>query len=475
MATPYGIIQLTIDGADIENDGIDIYAYGNNTIVASAEVVADRLGFVNAQLLVPANLDVSLSIFDIHNSINASRVHASNLNGSTVNFGSAPDDHTANSIGTLFVVPFEGTPGPAGPQGPQGQPGSQGIQGPVGPAGPRGATGPAGLNGANGSDGAMGPVGPTGPQGPVGATGPQGPQGPVGATGPQGATGLAAFAVSFDEDVTYRHGTAFLTGEVTPGATAVEIFENGTDLGAAKVNAQNGRWSFALTQAGSYGGLAAQATAADGNTASGASPYAITTQQPQAELGYAATQDNYDFVTGAYTGSDYIRANGSLEFTSSVVANPDGSTSTTFSGGNYFNDKDYYAFTDTYDADGTLVTHEQSDQDGSRTVDVTAANRSVASQDLDTFNAAGQPSTTFVFTPGYAQDVVNGFDVGGAGHDVLSLPQADFGSLADVLSHTRTLSGSAVITDPVSGDTLTLVDVTKAQLRQHPGDFTFHA
>ena len=80
-----------------------------------------------------------------------------------------------------------------------------------------------------------------------------------------------------------------------------------------------------------------------------------------------------------------------------------------------------------------------------------------------------------MFTPGYAQDTVNGFVAGGSGHGVLSLSSADFASIAQVLHDTQNTAGGAVIHDTTSGDTVTLAGITKAQLKANKQDFSFHA
>ena len=50
----------------------------------------------------------------------------------------------------------------------------------------------------------------------------------------------------------------------------------------------------------------------------------------------------------------------------------------------------------------------------------------------------------------------------------------DFTGIADVLRDTHGTGGSAVITDPTSGDTVKLVGVAEAELKAHKSDFTFH-
>lgn len=112
--------------------------------------------------------------------------------------------------------------------------------------------------------------------------------------------------------------------------------------------------------------------------------------------------------------------------------------------------------------------------DGSSTVDVAGSGQTLISNYRDTFLDHGLPDNTFVFDPGFERDIIRQFRIGGEDHDSLSLPAADFSDVADVLRGTRTVSGGAVITDPVSGDMVRLVGVTKAQLAQNRADIAFH-
>ena len=96
-------------------------------------------------------------------------------------------------------------------------------------------------------------------------------------------------------------------------------------------------------------------------------------------------------------------------------------------------------------------------------------------QALAPLTTSGTPGHTFVFDPGHTVDVVQQFRVAGVDHDTLSIPGVDFdNSIADVLRDTHNVGGSAVITDPTSGDTVWLAGITKAELKANQGDFAFH-
>ena len=94
---------------------------------------------------------------------------------------------------------------------------------------------------------------------------------------------------------------------------------------------------------------------------------------------------------------------------------------------------------------------------------------------LTTFHNGFAPDNTFVFNQGHGLSVVNGFRANGTDHDTISLPSADFANFADVLHNMHNTAGGAIVIDPVSGDTLRIADVSKAELRANPGDFKFHA
>ena len=93
----------------------------------------------------------------------------------------------------------------------------------------------------------------------------------------------------------------------------------------------------------------------------------------------------------------------------------------------------------------------------------------------------GTGNTTFQFRRGFGQDEITNFQYlsaaqspTGIEHDVVSLPQAAFSTMAQVMRHTTTsLDGSAVIhLSPT--DSIKLDGVTKADLITHPNVFRFH-
>ena len=77
----------------------------------------------------------------------------------------------------------------------------------------------------------------------------------------------------------------------------------------------------------------------------------------------------------------------------------------------------------------------------------------------------------FVFHPGSGRDVVTDFGASGPNRDTLVFTGGDFSGVADVLRHT-TMSQDNVIIHIDPRDTVTLDNVTKAELRAHPSDFS---
>ena len=92
----------------------------------------------------------------------------------------------------------------------------------------------------------------------------------------------------------------------------------------------------------------------------------------------------------------------------------------------------------------------------------------------DTFAANGT-STRFVLDHGIGDELITGFQVAGAGHDTVSLPNSDASRLANILAD-ATSDGQGDTTIKIGqGDTVTFAGVSVAQLQKHAGDFVFHA
>ena len=109
----------------------------------------------------------------------------------------------------------------------------------------------------------------------------------------------------------------------------------------------------------------------------------------------------------------------------------------------------------------------------SREISVGAPGRVVDLRPFSIVENHYQAGTAFVFGPGDGLDVVHDFKLGGADHDTIDLPSANFADLAAVFHATGDVGGSAFITDPMTGDAIRLAGVTTAALKAHPKDFSF--
>ena len=285
-------------------------------------------------------------------------------------------------------------------------------------------------------------------------------------------------SVSFDSTVSFSSPTvATLTGRVSDnvGVASVQVFEGNTNLGSATVKA-DGTWSLTQTfSRGSHGNLSALATDTSGNTASAAATFDLQTGlhgipgQP-----YRAVQDRYD-TGGNYLGSTFFERDGTVLFSSTRHALPNGGSSFTYSNGAFFDDKPYTSFTDTYRPDGELAAvHELDNASGSHTLLAEMGGVTLHSQHDDTMIGFGG-ADRFVFTTGYGHDTVENFNLSGPQHDTLSLPSSDFGSLGQVLHDTHDTAAGVTIVDPTTSDRITIAGVTKADLIAHPKDIAFHA
>jgi Ca2+-binding RTX toxin-like protein len=85
---------------------------------------------------------------------------------------------------------------------------------------------------------------------------------------------------------------------------------------------------------------------------------------------------------------------------------------------------------------------------------------------MDTLTGGRGPDI-FLFRPDFGANTITDFDFH---NDAIQLDKSIFSSVADLLSHTTDTVNGAVIND-THGDTITLTNVTHAQLQAHPNDF----
>ena len=88
--------------------------------------------------------------------------------------------------------------------------------------------------------------------------------------------------------------------------------------------------------------------------------------------------------------------------------------------------------------------------------------------------SATDGADTFVFKPHPGHVTVEGFSARGFGHDTLSFSSRSFASIVDVLHHT-TMSGGDAVIHLSATDSVTLVGVSKADLRAGRDALALHA
>ena len=152
---------------------------------------------------------------------------------------------------------------------------------------------------------------------------------------------------------------------------------------------------------------------------------------------------------------------------------PNGDHVIDYDSGTYFNKQSFFFKEDVFASDYSQKTETLYNNDGSHTITGFANGEKLSSLHDDTMTGGGGHET-FVFKAHFGQDLITDFRAGGPGHDTLSLSSSEFSSIAQVLSHTHDVNGGAEI-KVGPHDTITLQNVTKAELQAHQNDFKFHA
>ncbi len=292
-------------------------------------------------------------------------------------------------------------------------------------------------------------------------------------------TAQAAPSGSIDQAVTMHneyYGT--LTGQVAdPSQVAsVEIFQGDRDLGAAKVG-EHGGFSFLLDEGpGTYRDIHAIATGTDGQQTEIDSNYDLTTGvKGRNYTGYLDVYNQDDVFTGQY----YYRKDGDLLFKDEYSTDARGDQIYTYSGGDFFKDKDYTSFTDTYDASGKLISHTEVSRSGPPTP-VPGGGGTAASGAGTGTSGSTATSGGGLFGPGTADpgddqgaamsaaELVGGTSGGGA-----TTPATPFAAARSVISNASTSPADASLVTPATQDaaatTLTSSDQGSASalLRHH--------
>lgn len=133
---------------------------------------------------------------------------------------------------------------------------------------------------------------------------------------------------------------------------------------------------------------------------------------------------------------------------------------------------------DIYTDDGiSLLSTSRFRPDGSHTTDVMALGQTLNSDQTISFDERSQGYNTFVYDPGHGHNIVDHFRLRGERHDTLSFSGDEFGnSIANVLRHSYDAKdgGGVVIVDPISHDTVKLLNISKEQLARNRGDIKFN-
>ena len=143
-------------------------------------------------------------------------------------------------------------------------------------------------------------------------------------------------------------------------------------------------------------------------------------------------------------------------------------------GGSFFNNKTYDEKKELFSSDYQLLTSTEYNTDGSHIISGGQSGVTLNSLHNDVMSGGGGWNETFSFKPQPGQELITDFNVGGAGHDVISLSSTLFANVAAVLAHTQTVGNDAVITLS-RNNTITVENVTAATLNAHPSDFRLHA
>ena len=262
----------------------------------------------------------------------------------------------------------------------------------------------------------------------------------------------APLTVAFDPSTTFVGSTeALMTGTTSAygSASTIEIFDGPASsvldarTGAVKATAaplgyadvgEDGTWSFDAHVSPGHHQFTAVATSVNGLA--------------------AAAQSSFDLVTGV-VGKPY------------VLQEID------------HNAKGAVAATTSYAADGSVVGRNA---DGGATINGGSATGEVLSSSYgDVMTGDGTGSTTFQFKRGFGKDEITNFNYLNSTesplhveHDVISLPQAVFHRLAQVIRHTTSAFDGDAVIHLSQTDSIKIDGVTKADLITHPDVFRFH-
>ena len=284
--------------------------------------------------------------------------------------------------------------------------------------------------------------------------------------------------ILIDSAVTFDNGTtATLAGRVTDaaGVASVEFFQGNRDLGAATLSADG---SFSFTHnfgPGFHAGLKAVATDSLDNSTTAHTHFGPTTGIKGSP--FASEVDHFT-TRGVFSGSAEYTKTGQLYLQSDAKTLSNGDQLVDYYKGSFLDQQPYSGFTDVSTQDGNLAIETFSNRDLTHAITGYQDGLKINSFANDTITG-GDSNETFVFQPSFGhephfgQDTITDFRGAGRFHDVVSLPKSEFSSIAEILQNTQQVGHDAVI-HVTNYDTITLQNVTKAELRAHPSDFKLH-
>ena len=288
--------------------------------------------------------------------------------------------------------------------------------------------------------------------------------------------------ITIDDNVSLSTPTtATLTGTVATmsGWLRSRCSRATTALGAATVN-PDGTWSFTDDFApGFHTGISAVATDTSGNSASAPSDFDLTTGTSSGIPGqpYTAYQDRYA-ADGTFLGQTFFKANGAELFSSTYTALPDGGSSYTYSGGTLLPRQELFVLRQhlrcEWHTDRGHLQQSQRLAHDRHLHDRGGRERPAGAQhpQRSVRQRCAEHALRVLERVRPRHD--RGLQGGGPGHDTLVLPSFDMGHLAQIIAGAHTVNGDTTI-QVDKQDTITLVGVTKAELKAHPDDFKFHA
>jgi VCBS repeat-containing protein len=138
--------------------------------------------------------------------------------------------------------------------------------------------------------------------------------------------------------------------------------------------------------------------------------------------------------------------------------------------------KSYTALENDYDASGNLTISNTTNTDGSHTIAGHQNGLTLSGTPGADKIIGGGLNETFSFTGPFGHDTLGDFasHISGPGHDTLSLPEATFQNLTQVMASTVFINGGALIIADGT-DTISVPGLTQAAMLANPGSFSFHA